>query len=322
MKIHMVFALAGAIGAVLIIFESLIAGSTLTNAHTIQYLLLPLVSVLVLGSRRHWYLLLAPIIVQAIFIPSPRAAIGTALIIALLAMAFLPTKKILLRFSVGAGFTLIGWTNLSFNTRVIQRFNETGDRAVRIPVSPGNRPPEQVVEGDNGELAQTVTETAGATAENVELILNTNGRINVWSALIRDIEPAQVFFGKGAGYSRSFVSDYAGWAQPHNEYLRLLVDFGVLGLVTWLTAVLLLGIFAVKYWRLSPHVGFGLVGAILVLSIMNITSLPMVSYGFIMPFAILAGSSARAIHNSRNKSINCPVDDIADHRRKTRDKGS
>jgi len=79
--------------------------------------------------------------------------------------------------------------------------------------------------------------------------LNTTGRIQLWTANW-DAFLKQPIIGRGPGQSDMFTAalfKHAG--HPHNDYLRLLVDYGVIGLALWLIAYFVLGRFIYKAWR-------------------------------------------------------------------------
>jgi O-antigen ligase len=67
------------------------------------------------------------------------------------------------------------------------------------------------------------------------LKVNSEGRTHVWDVLWSEVPDDALFgHGPGAASARSFALDPA-FDQPHNDYLRLLYDFGVVGcaLLAW-----------------------------------------------------------------------------------------
>lgn len=67
---------------------------------------------------------------------------------------------------------------------------------------------------------------------------NTSGRSALWEGVIADAAQ-NPWFGRGAGTSVELVTArFAPITQPHNEYLRLYHDFGVVGLVLFALGVL------------------------------------------------------------------------------------
>jgi len=61
--------------------------------------------------------------------------------------------------------------------------------------------------------------------------------------------------GWGAGSSDTMTSALPGGfsGHPHNDYLRLLVDFGVIGLVFWLVGYVTLLRMTWREWRRPDH---------------------------------------------------------------------
>jgi O-Antigen ligase len=71
--------------------------------------------------------------------------------------------------------------------------------------------------------------------------INASGRLNVWQQLIRDSWRSPIF-GYGPGSSRpASRAINPALDHPHNEYIRLLYEGGIPGVVIWLAFVLLLG---------------------------------------------------------------------------------
>jgi len=112
------------------------------------------------------------------------------------------SKNTLSRAPMGLGV-------LSFSWYLIQSFSTLRNRFVEV--------------GDRGEI--------------FGVSLNTNGRAQVWDFLIAGIKDHLVL-GQGIGQSQiSVSSQFLGVAQPHNDYLRLAYDLGLVGLVLWLFAI-------------------------------------------------------------------------------------
>lgn len=69
-------------------------------------------------------------------------------------------------------------------------------------------------------------------------VVNGEGRASVWAALI-STEPLSHPVGIGAGGSRYFLRVFTrtGLEHPHNDYLRVLIEYGILGLPVWLLSL-------------------------------------------------------------------------------------
>jgi O-antigen ligase len=67
--------------------------------------------------------------------------------------------------------------------------------------------------------------------------VNTNGRSQVWDFLIVGIQDHLVL-GQGIGQAKISVSSrFMSIVEPHNDYLRLTYDLGLVGLVLWIFAI-------------------------------------------------------------------------------------
>lgn len=70
--------------------------------------------------------------------------------------------------------------------------------------------------------------------------LNTSGRTQIWALVVKDSLRAP-WFGRGAGTASDAVTArFPFVAQPHNDYLRLWHDFGLVGLGLFVLAVLMM----------------------------------------------------------------------------------
>jgi len=89
------------------------------------------------------------------------------------------------------------------------------------------------------------------------LPIGTSGRSNIWRVVWDSIEQSPIY-GHGVGTAMELVSDTFGpdyIAHPHNDYLRLWHDFGILGLALWLSAMCILGVGAFRRWRSADNAG-------------------------------------------------------------------
>jgi len=71
--------------------------------------------------------------------------------------------------------------------------------------------------------------------------LHTSGRLTAWPLYIQGIE--DVWFGQGSTASVEFGNATFGtgkWSHPHNEYIRIVFDYGIVGTVLFAIPVLLL----------------------------------------------------------------------------------
>jgi hypothetical protein len=67
--------------------------------------------------------------------------------------------------------------------------------------------------------------------------LNTNGRAQVWDFLVAGIQN-HLILGQGIGQAQISVSSrFVTIVEPHNDYLRLTYDLGLVGLILWFFAI-------------------------------------------------------------------------------------
>jgi hypothetical protein len=86
--------------------------------------------------------------------------------------------------------------------------------------------------------------------------MNTNGRAQVWDFLIAGIQNHLVL-GQGIGQAHISVSSrFVSIVEPHNDYLRLAYDLGLVGLALWIFAIVRLVVIMKneKLLRRSPSV--------------------------------------------------------------------
>lgn len=61
-------------------------------------------------------------------------------------------------------------------------------------------------------------------------ILDSSGRLTAWPEFIKGIE--NLWTGDGAAASAEFgYGMFRGWTHPHNEYIRILFDYGIIGFI-------------------------------------------------------------------------------------------
>ncbi len=128
--------------------------------------------------------------------------------------------------------------------------------------------------------------------------INASGRREMWEATFASFRESP-WIGKGAGTAQ-LVAETAvpGAAHPHSDYLRILHDYGIFGMVLWLFGV---GRLLLTTWRAwvradengdsAARVHLAALLATIALSAAMTTDNAVV-YIFVMaPFAILAGAS-------------------------------
>lgn len=152
--------------------------------------------------------------------------------------------------------------------------------------------------GDDGSSAPTVSDRFLGTGDQAvsigEIVVNTNGRIGAWSALLSSFDPQNWLFGNGAGAASRYLTPLfpTNFTQPHNEYLRILYDFGIFGAVLFgLGAVVLVVSLMRMALRTQSPLARGAVLAMFGVGLVAVTDNPFV-YGFVMlPLGLFVGAA-------------------------------
>ncbi|MCF2525902.1 polysaccharide biosynthesis tyrosine autokinase [Yinghuangia soli] len=136
----------------------------------------------------------------------------------------------------------------------------------------------------------------GASMAGVRV--GTSGRSDLWATTWESIQTSP-WIGHGIGSAGNLLADPANPADlghPHNDYLRLWHDLGLLGLALWLAAFAALGIGAYRRrrhaanqadWAIHQAALLALIGLSL-----NILTSNLLVYAFVMvPIAVIVGTS-------------------------------
>ena len=84
--------------------------------------------------------------------------------------------------------------------------------------------------------------------------INASGRTAFWRATVDSFQEAPIV-GKGAGSAEQLIENQFGTIKhPHNDYLRLIHDYGVIGAAVWAAAILTLLASVFREWRRSDRV--------------------------------------------------------------------
>lgn len=143
--------------------------------------------------------------------------------------------------------------------------------------------------------------------------IGTSGRDALWQVMLSEFEAGNRIFGAGAGRSELIISSYFGSiTQPHNDYLRLAVDFGLVGLSLWLLAFVLFIVRAVSSMRRTAAVNdvrlhvAAILGLLLILASSFLDN--VIIYVFLMvPIAVIIGASF-ARHPTENVGPESPLE--------------
>jgi O-antigen ligase len=124
--------------------------------------------------------------------------------------------------------------------------------------------------------------------------LNTEGRLQIWRAIIKNADQS-VWLGHGAGNASDLVRQLFPTAgEPHNDYLRVWNDFGVVGLGLWIAA---LGSLARQLWRSMGHPVAGerartALISLAGLAVIGVTDNAFIYYFVVLPLAAVVGLGA------------------------------
>jgi O-antigen ligase len=127
--------------------------------------------------------------------------------------------------------------------------------------------------------------------------INLAGRGEMWEAVARSARESPIV-GKGVGSSYVFLaSQFAELNHPHNDYLRLWHDLGLIGLGLFLCALVSWGSILARGWYRAEREGrpaayTELAGLLTLLSLMlaMVTDNPIVSTYVMAPMGILIGA--------------------------------
>jgi O-antigen ligase len=127
------------------------------------------------------------------------------------------------------------------------------------------------------------------------LALNAEGRSEIWGLVYSDARQS-LLLGHGAGTADSLVREHSLLLdQPHNDYLRILHDFGLVGLLLWVLAILCLFYATwMRAWRHDVQRGYfhwAAFLALLALSACMVTDNPIAYIWIMVPVGALVGLS-------------------------------
>ncbi len=117
----------------------------------------------------------------------------------------------------------------------------------------------------------------------------------LWSRLWT-VAQDNLWIGHGAGTATDIArANFVGAGEPHNDYLRFIVDYGVVGCAIWLVAILTL---LHRLWRRArarsgndAAIHYSAFLAVLGISVVAITDNVLIYHYVLLPVAVLVGSS-------------------------------
>jgi O-antigen ligase len=143
--------------------------------------------------------------------------------------------------------------------------------------------------------------------------LDTSGRAEMWGAVIDSwwTNPQTIWIGRGAGSSEEIAnSAVSNMSHPHNDYLALLHDYGIIGFTIFAVAFFGLIWGRWKIWRRSeiegsPHAMIHSSAFLmaLALGLMMITDNPLEYVFAILPTALVVGCSIGVEVNDKSRKF-------------------
>lgn len=126
-------------------------------------------------------------------------------------------------------------------------------------------------------------------SESGGLRFSAEGRFFAWGRLLGEVDGTAWLLGNGAGYASQFGKNELppGFNQALNEYVRILVDFGVVGLVVFMVGAGLV-LWRLFQNRLQENSMVALLGLGMAL-VIAITEGPFVYPFFAIPLSVLIG---------------------------------
>ena len=139
--------------------------------------------------------------------------------------------------------------------------------------------------------------------------INAMGRAELWNSTLNSYKE-YLIFGQGVGSSEKLLRS-GGFVttHPHNDYLRILHDYGAIGLLLWIVGFIKLLNVTWRNWHKSEKIGIPStihVAAFLLLvalSLMMFTDNPMVCGFFMAPLGIVVGTSMGLGRNVSNEKF-------------------
>lgn len=138
------------------------------------------------------------------------------------------------------------------------------------------------------------------TGDNAELggfKVNTSGRERIWTAVELSIQKSP-WIGQGPATVELVASKVSVTPHPHNDYLRIIHDFGYIGCGLWLTGIVGLLVQTTKNWlwadrydRHFAHIHLAALLGLISVSLVMLTDNILVYLFAMAPLGILVGSS-------------------------------
>jgi O-antigen ligase len=163
-------------------------------------------------------------------------------------------------------------------------------------------------------LQQRFSQNDGSSIAGLEV--GTSGRTTLWNELLSHLNQFNIFTGRGAGSAEQTIAEqFVRITQPHSDYLRVLNDFGIVGLVLFAGALLALLSGAVWRWRVSPArfrpVHLSAIAAVLTIVLYAFLDNIVIYIFAMMPFAAIIGVSLSRPERDPAPEVEVPMKEEA-----------
>ena len=151
--------------------------------------------------------------------------------------------------------------------------------------------------------------TVGDNAVKVGSVgLNTSGRTEIW-AVVAEAAIEEPWFGHGPGFSAALADHYfPGVGQPHNDYLRIFADFGVVGLILfWVPMIVLLIRLFVRAVRTDETRAWSASLVLLAIALVSVTDNIIVYQFVLIPAGVIIGMALRPRLSSLDDTQSSPA---------------
>jgi len=137
--------------------------------------------------------------------------------------------------------------------------------------------------------------------------IGTTNRAAGWAYLFDNLPEGTNWFGQGAGLSSYLIDELLGIHHPHNEYIRIFFDFGVVGLGLFLLGSLALFVSLIVV-HLRNREGITLAAPLMVaaVALTALTDNPIVFAYVMVPVAVVI-SAALATDMLRHANLSAPT---------------
>ena len=253
---------------------------TVGTRHTSMMILVPLTLLAMTDFQRPILSSLSTLFVLSAALLQESRGVAIAILVVLLCSVFLrDNRPITQKLVVGLGGVCIALVHVFTSSGLLERFLRQGDSALAVKLP-----------GSISELSRSGLDNPAPLVEPNEITIDTNGRLQVWTSLLEQLAGTDWVWGRGLGYSRDYVAVRFGWDHPHNELVRFLVDFGILGVVGTTLIVILMSIVAWRSKVATNGQSFGLnLALILGLLTISIFDGPLMSLGVLLAYGLAIG---------------------------------